>query len=57
MNVWFVYINDILINSKSEDDHIRDLKQILGKLQQHKLLANAKKNEFLLKELDFLAMC
>ena len=49
-----VYIDDILIYSQSELDHVRDLRRVLEKLRQHKLYANAEKNEFALRELEFL---
>jgi hypothetical protein len=49
-----VYIDDILIYSRSELDHVRDLKRVLEKLRENKLYVNAEKNEFALRELEFL---
>jgi hypothetical protein len=49
-----VYIDNILIFSRSEFDHARDLRWVLEKLRQHKLYANAEKSEFALRELEFL---
>ena len=49
-----VYIDDILIYSRSEVEHTRDLRKVLEKLRENKLYVNAEKNEFALKELDFL---
>lgn len=49
-----VYIDDILIYSKNEDDPVWDLRHVLKKLQQQKWLANAKNREFTLNKLDFL---
>lgn len=48
------YLDDIFVFSKNEEDHARDLAKIMDKLKQHKLLANEKKSEFFLNELNFL---
>jgi hypothetical protein len=49
-----VYLDDILIFSKNEEDHFKHLTMVLEKLRQHNLYANAKKCEFLTPELEFL---
>ena len=49
-----VYIDDILIYSRSELDHTRNLRRVLEKLGQHKLYDCAEKSEFSLRELEFL---
>ena len=49
-----VYIDDILIYSRNEIEHARNLKKVLEKLRENKLYVNAEKNEFTLKELDCL---
>ena len=49
-----VYIDDILIYSRSELEHARDLKKVLGKLRENKLDVNAEKSEFALKKLEVL---
>lgn len=49
-----VYIDDILIYSRNEVEHARDLRKVLSKLRENKLYVNADKSEFALKELDFL---
>ena len=48
-----IYIDDVLVYSKSELDHAQDLRQILEKLTQYKLYANAEKSEFSSRELEF----
>ena len=49
-----VYIDDILIYSRSELEHARDFKKVLGKLRENKLDVNAEKSEFALKKLEVL---
>jgi hypothetical protein len=49
-----VYLDDILIFSKSAEEHLKHLKLVLNKLRQHGLYANAKKCEFFKRELEFL---
>ena len=49
-----VYIDDILVFSKTEEDHARDLEKVLSKLRQYQLFANVQKSEFFLEELEFL---
>ena len=44
-----IYIDDILIYSRSEVEHARDLRKVLEKLRENKLYVNAEKNEFALK--------
>ena len=49
-----VYIDDILIFSRTEEDHFRHVKQILTRLRQHKLFAKLSKCEFNRASLPFL---
>ncbi|XP_070034768.1 uncharacterized protein [Nicotiana tomentosiformis] len=49
-----VFINDILIYSRSETDHVEHLKNMLQILQDHKLYAKFSKCEFWLKSVAFL---
>nr|GFB61528.1 putative reverse transcriptase domain-containing protein [Tanacetum cinerariifolium] len=49
-----VFIDDILIYSKSEEEHEVHLKTILDLLKKEKLYAKFSKCEFLLKEVHFL---
>jgi hypothetical protein len=49
-----VFIDDILIYSKNEEEHEEHLRLVLQKLREHELYANFSKCEFWLKEVDFL---
>src|SRR4051812_14935944 len=49
-----VFINDILIYSKSEDEHEIHLRTILGTLREHQLYDKFSKCEFWLQEVGFL---
>jgi hypothetical protein len=49
-----VYLDDILVFSNIEEDHLRHLKMVLRRLQQEKLVVNLKKNYFMKIELVYL---
>ena len=49
-----VFIDDILVFSKTEEEHAEHLRLVLQKLQEHKLYAKRSKCEFWLKEVSFL---
>ena len=49
-----VYFDDILIYSKSEDEHIDHLRSVLTVLRDHKLYANLQKCIYMSKQLLFL---
>jgi hypothetical protein len=49
-----VYIDDILIYSKTEEEHDEHLRLVLTKLREHRLYAKFSKCEFWLNELIFL---
>jgi hypothetical protein len=49
-----VFINDILVYSKSEEEHEEHLRLALQKLQEHRLYAKLSKCEFWMKQVDFL---
>ena len=49
-----VYIDDILIYSKTEEEHAEHLRLVLTKLRDHRLYAKFSKCEFWLNELVFL---
>lgn len=49
-----VYLDDILIFSKSEDEHQRHLCELLGLLRQHRLYAKLSKCSFFDREAKFL---
>ena len=49
-----VFIDDILIFSKTEEEHAEHIRLFLQKLREHKLYAKRSKCEFWLKEVSFL---
>ena len=49
-----VFINDILIYSKTEEEHAQHLHIVLQRLREHQLYAKFSKCEFWLKEVPFL---
>ena len=53
---WFVvvFVDDILISSKFEEDHDGNLRIVLQTLREHKLFAKFSKCEFWLTEVRFL---
>jgi hypothetical protein len=54
-NFVVVFIDDILIFFKTEEDHTRHLRIVHGTLRQHKFCAKLKKYEFWLSEVGFLS--
>lgn len=52
--IFFAYVDDILIASKSEEAHLEDLDAFFSRLQSYGLHINLKKCKFLSNELDFL---
>jgi hypothetical protein len=49
-----VFIDDILVYSRSEEKHEEYLRLVLHKLRDHKLYAKLSKCEFCLKQITFL---
>jgi hypothetical protein len=49
-----VFIDDILIYSQSEEEHVDHLKMVLQRLQEHQLYAKLNKCEFWIDEVMFL---
>jgi hypothetical protein len=49
-----VYLDDILIFSKTEEEHLKHLTLVMRRLQQEKLLINMKKLSFMKRELIYL---
>eukprot|EP00253_Pinus_taeda_P005588 PITA_05588 len=49
-----VYLDDILIFSKTQEEHFRHVRKVLEKLQQNKLLIKLKKCTFLQRELIYM---
>lgn len=50
----FVYIDDIIIFSKNEEDHIKDIEEIFKTLQDANMKVQLDKSEFFKKEVEFL---
>lgn len=49
-----VYLDDLLIFSKTWEDHIKHVKQVMDTLEKHKLYAKRKKCTFAVKSVKFL---
>jgi hypothetical protein len=49
-----VFIDDILVYSKNEEEHVRHLHVVLQRLREHHLYAKLSKCDFWLKEIKFL---
>ena len=49
-----IFIDDILIYSKTQEDHARHIHIVLQKLREHRLYAKFSKYEFWLQEVSFL---
>lgn len=49
-----VYLDDILIYSENKEQHKEHVRQVLEKMRQHRLFANAKKCEFNKSEVEYL---
>lgn len=49
-----VYLDDILVYSDSQADHVRHLREVLERLRKFALYASKKKCEFFIQEVEFL---
>jgi hypothetical protein len=49
-----VFINDILIYSKNEEEHAEHLRIVLTRLREHRLYAKFSKCAFWLEEIQFV---
>lgn len=49
-----IYIDDILIYSKTEEEHMKHIEIMLDKLRHNQFYANTEKSEFALWEIEFL---
>ena len=49
-----VFIDDILVYSKTKEDHIEHLRTVLSTLANHKLYAKLKKCDFWMEKVQFL---
>ena len=50
----FIYLDDILVASKSPEEHVQHLREVLQILKEHKLYANIQKCQFNLPEVNYL---
>ena len=53
-NFCVVYLDDILIYSSSQEEHLDHIKQVLERLRRFSLYASLKKCEFFITEVEFL---
>lgn len=49
-----VYLDDILVFSKTEAEHEQHLRQVLERLREHRLYAKLSMCEFYMREVEFL---
>ena len=49
-----VYLDDILIFSKTKEEHLEHIRQVLQRLKEKKLLINLKKCSFMQEEIVYL---
>jgi hypothetical protein len=49
-----IYLDDILVYSKTKDDHVRHLRDVLSKLREHKLYAKIVKCEIMKNVVEYL---
>ncbi|UYV60514.1 hypothetical protein LAZ67_1001391, partial [Cordylochernes scorpioides] len=50
----FVYLDDILVASKTEEEHYSHLETLFSRLNSYGLRSNLSKSKFLVQEIDFL---
>ena len=53
-NFYVIYLDDILIYSSSQEEHLDHVKQMLERLRRFSLYASLKKCEFFIIEVEFL---
>jgi hypothetical protein len=51
-----VFIDDILIHSRTEEEYLRDLRQVCATLVQHKLYLNLQKYEIMKPQITYLGI-
>ncbi|UYV74730.1 hypothetical protein LAZ67_12000730 [Cordylochernes scorpioides] len=54
LNFAFVYLDDILVASKTEEEHYSHLETLFSRLNSYGLRINISKSKFLVQEIDFL---
>ena len=50
----FVYVDDVLIGSKSEEEHVQHIREVLSRLEQHGIVLNGEKCVLGVPEVQFL---
>lgn len=50
----FVYIDDIIVFSKNEKEHLKHIETVIKDLREHGVKANLEKSKFLCESIDFL---
>jgi len=48
-----IYLDDILIYSRSVEEHLEHLDQVLSRLEEYSLIVNSKKSRFFLREVEY----
>ncbi|CAI7744313.1 unnamed protein product [Closterium sp. NIES-54] len=51
-----VYLDDILVYSKTKEEHFKDFEEVFRRLEQNQLITKGSKCEFLKSELEFLGL-
>ena len=54
MDFCFVYVDDVLIGSKSEEEHVQHIREVLSRLEQHGIVLNGEKFVVGVPEVQFL---
>lgn len=54
VNCIFIYEDDVLVFSETEEQHYEDLTHVLGILQENNLKISSDKFQFFKKEIEFL---
>ncbi|KAG0419638.1 Transposon Tf2-6 polyprotein [Dictyocoela roeselum] len=54
LNFVKVYLDDILIHSESEDQHLEHIKEVMTRLYNSNVSINYEKSEFLIESVSFL---
>ena len=50
----FVFVNDVLVGSKSQEEHVEHLREVLSRLEQHGIVLNGEKCVVGVLEVQFL---
>jgi len=55
-DIMVVYLNDILIFTRTEEEHVKAIRQVLQVLQEHKLFLHLEKCEFCKEQIEYLGL-